>query len=106
MEPFSLEGAADNLAEVMERSVRYDGARLQLCHVEQVGNEAIEPFGFVDNCCQQIGLLSFAEFAGKDRDVSRNPVRSLSMCSVNNRKCRSARLMVKKKLAPASKLRR
>ena len=36
--------AADDLAKVMRREVRRDRARFQLGHVEQVGDEPIEPF--------------------------------------------------------------
>ena len=43
------QGTADDLAEIVQSGVRHDGARLQLGHVEQVRNEAIEPLGFVDD---------------------------------------------------------
>src|ERR1019366_6515212 len=57
--------AADNLTKIMSRHIRHDGARFELRHVEQVRNKAIEPLGFVDNGCQQIGLLRFGELARK-----------------------------------------
>ena len=50
--------AADDLAEIVQRGVRHDRAGLELGHVEQVGDEAVEPLGFVDDGRQQLGLLA------------------------------------------------
>ncbi len=35
--------AADDLAEIVRRRVRHDGAGFELGHVEQIGDEAVEP---------------------------------------------------------------
>jgi hypothetical protein len=53
--------AADDLAEVVAGGVGYDGARLELRHVEQVGNETVQPLRLVDDGGEQIGLLGIAE---------------------------------------------
>ena len=50
------QGAADNLAEVMQSGVRHDSARFQLGHVEQIGDEAVEPLRFVDDRGEKIGF--------------------------------------------------
>ncbi len=55
--------AADDLAEIVQSGVRHDGAGFELGHVEQVGDEAVEPLGLVDDGRQQIGLLAVAERA-------------------------------------------
>ena len=41
--------AADDLAEVVQRGVGHDRAGFELGHVEQVGDEAVEPLGLVDD---------------------------------------------------------
>ena len=53
--------AADDLAEIVQGDVRRHGAGFELGHVEQVGDEAVEPLRFVDDGRQQIGLLGIAE---------------------------------------------
>ena len=50
------QGTADDLAEIMQRGVRHDGAGFQLGHVEQVCDEAVEPLGLVDDRGEEIGL--------------------------------------------------
>src|SRR5258705_12635557 len=57
--------AADDLADIVARGIRHDGAGFQLGHVEQVGDEAVEPLGLVDHGGEQIPLLQFAQAAGK-----------------------------------------
>src|SRR5674476_591744 len=69
----AAQDAAHDLADVMQRSVRHDGTRLQLCHIEQIGNEPVEPLRLVDNGCQQIGLLGFGELACKVPKRARRP---------------------------------
>ena len=58
--------AADDLAEIVRRGIRHDGAGFQLGHVEQIGDEAVEPLGLVDDGCQQIALFGIAESACRD----------------------------------------
>ena len=72
--------AADDLAEIVKRHIRSDGSRLQLGHVEQVGDEAVEPLGFVDDRPQQVGLLGGAELF---RQIAQR-----SRCSKHSRKRR------------------
>ena len=52
--------AADDLAEIVRSRIRHDGAGFELGHVEQVGDEAIEPLGFVDDGREQVGLFGIA----------------------------------------------
>ena len=40
-----------------------DRAGLQFGHVQQIGDEAIEPFGFVDNRTEQIGFFAIIQLA-------------------------------------------
>ena len=51
--------------QVMTGDVRNDGAGFQFGHVEKVGNEAIQPLGFVNDRCQQVGLLFVVQLAGQ-----------------------------------------
>ena len=53
--------AADDLAEVVQRDIGRDRAGFELGHVEQVGDEAVEPLGFVDDRRQKVRLLGVAE---------------------------------------------
>jgi hypothetical protein len=57
----TAQGAADDLAEIVQSDVWGDGAGFELGHVEQVGNKAVKPLGFVDDRRQQIRLLGIAE---------------------------------------------
>ena len=41
--PGAAQGAADDLADIMPRRVRHDRAGFELGHVEQIGDEAVEP---------------------------------------------------------------
>ena len=50
--------AADDLAEIVERGVGHDRAGFELRHVEQVGDEPVEPFRLLDDRREQIGLLA------------------------------------------------
>ena len=63
--------AADDFAEIVRRGIRHDGAGFQLGHVEQIGDEAVEPLGFVDHGRQQIALLGVAQAAGEIAHASR-----------------------------------
>ena len=67
----ALQRAADDLAEVVQRGVRHDGAGLELGHVEQVGDEAVEPLGFVDDGREQVGLRGVVERRRRGRAASR-----------------------------------
>ena len=53
--------AADDLADIVPRGVRDDGAGFELGHVEQIGDEAVEPLGFVDHGGEQLVLLRVVE---------------------------------------------
>ena len=53
----ALQRAADDLADVVRREVGRDGAGFQLGHVEKVGDEAVEPLGFVDDGRKQFRPL-------------------------------------------------
>ena len=63
--------AADDLAEIVQGGVRHDRAGLQLGHVEQVGDEAVEPLGLVDDRREQLGLFGVAQLARQDRAAFR-----------------------------------
>ena len=52
---------ADDLADIVRARVRHDRAGFELGHVEQIGDEAIEPLGFVDHGREQIALLASSE---------------------------------------------
>ena len=57
--------AADDLADIVARSVWHDGAGFELGHIQQVGNEAVEPLGLVDHGGQQVTLLRLRKTAGE-----------------------------------------
>ena len=61
----ALQGTAHDLAYVVQREVRHDGAGLQLGHIEKVGDEAIEPLTFVDNCRKQFRPLGLGKIGRK-----------------------------------------
>ena len=63
--------AADDLADIVQRRVRHDRAGFQLGHVEQIGDEAVEPLGLVDHGRQQIALLLYRTVHWRDRAWSR-----------------------------------
>ena len=50
------ERRADDLADIVRRGVRLDRAGFELGHVEQIGDEAVEPLGFLDDRRKQVGL--------------------------------------------------
>ena len=50
--------AADDFAEIVQRDVRRDGAGFELGHVQQIGDEAVEPLRFVDDGAEQLGFLA------------------------------------------------
>ena len=45
----------------MPHGIRHDGAGFQLGHVEQVGDEPVQPLGFVDHGGEQLVLLRLVE---------------------------------------------
>ncbi len=53
--------AADDLADIVPRRVGHDRAGFQLGHVEQIGDESIQPLGLVDHGGEQIVLLGIAQ---------------------------------------------
>ena len=57
----------------MQRNIGRDGAGLQLRHVEQVGDETVESFGFVDDRAEKIGLLGGIEFLVEVAQRPRRP---------------------------------
>ena len=63
--------AADDLAEIVQRDVRRDRPGFELGHVEQIGDEPVEPFGFVDDGRQQIGFLARPTACRRDRAACR-----------------------------------
>ncbi len=62
-------------------AVRHDRAGLEPGHVEQVGDEAVEPLRLVDDRREQVGLLRLGERVGRDRAASR-PRRSTAASGV------------------------
>ena len=52
---------ADDLAEIARRGVEGERARFEPGHVEQIGDEAVEPLGLVDDGAEQFGLLGVGE---------------------------------------------
>ena len=57
--------AADDLAESCKRDVRRDRAGFELGHVEQIGDEAVEPLRLVDDRRQEVRLLAIAELVAR-----------------------------------------
>ena len=62
--------AADDLAEIVQRGVRHDRAGFELGHVEQIGDEAVEPLGFVDDGAEQVALLGVGQRRWRGRAAS------------------------------------
>ena len=56
---------ADDLAEIVRREIRRDRAGFELGHVEQIGDEAVEPLGFVDDRRQQVRLLAVGQLVAE-----------------------------------------
>ena len=48
----------------MQRGIRRDRAGFEPRHVEQVGDEAVEPLGLVDDRREQLGLRRLVEQLG------------------------------------------
>jgi hypothetical protein len=65
--------AADDLARSMQRCIRHHGTGLQLGHIQQIGDETVQPLGFVDHRAEQIGLLGLAELRDRSRSVVAAP---------------------------------
>ena len=59
--------AADDLADILPRRIRHDRAGFQLGHVEQIGDEAVEPLGLVDHGGEQIALFGVGQGRWRDR---------------------------------------
>ena len=57
--------AADDLVEIVERGVEHEGAGFEPRHVEQIGDEAVEPLGFLDHGADELDLLLVGQRAGK-----------------------------------------
>ncbi len=55
------ERAADHFAKIVRRRVWHNRAGFELGHVEKVGDEPVETFGFVDDRRQQIALLRIGQ---------------------------------------------
>ena len=57
--------AADDFAEIVQRHIRRNRAGFELGHVEQIGDEAVEPLGFVDDGAEQLGFLACTELVAE-----------------------------------------
>ena len=55
------ERAADDIAEIDQVGARHDGPGFQTCHVQEVGDEVIEPLGLFLNCADQFILRGLIE---------------------------------------------
>ena len=71
----ALQGASDDLGEIVRGPVRGDGAGLEPGHVEQVGDEAVQPFRLSEDGGEEVcaGLLvqvvgKIAQRAGRPDD--------------------------------------
>ena len=60
-----LQGRADDLADVVAVEVRRDSAGFQPRHVEQVGDEAVQPLRLLDDGGQQVGLGGIVQGIGE-----------------------------------------
>ena len=56
---------ANDVIELMHTEIRFDRAGFKPCHVEQVGDEAVEPLGFVEDRRQQILLCRLFQSVGE-----------------------------------------
>ena len=61
----ALQGAADDLAEIVRGPVRGDGAGLEPGHVEQIGDEAIQPFRFGEDGGEEVCAGFLAQVVGE-----------------------------------------
>ena len=61
----ALKRAPDDFAHIMQSGVRYDRARFEPRHIEQIGDEPIEPVRLVDDGGEQVGLLRIRERIGE-----------------------------------------
>ena len=52
------QGAADDLGEIDQLELRLDRAGFQPRHVEQVGDEAVQPLGFLLDRAEQLAPAS------------------------------------------------
>ena len=57
--------AADDLAEIVRGGVECERAGLEPRHVEEVGDEAVEPLGLLDHGADQLSLLVFGQRSGE-----------------------------------------
>ena len=68
----ALQGAADDLGEIVRGPVRGDGAGLEPGHVEQIGDEAIQPLGFGEDGGEEVGAGFLVQVVG---EVAQRPGR-------------------------------
>ena len=61
----ALQGRADDLRKVVRRELRRHRAGFELGHVEQIGDETIEPLGLIDDRRQKLGLFAVAQPVGE-----------------------------------------
>ena len=50
----ALQGRTDDLADIVRRRIGLDRAGLKSGHVEQIGDEAIEPLQLLNDGCNQL----------------------------------------------------
>ena len=63
--PARRKRAADDLVEIVERGVQHERAGLEPRHVEQVGDETVEPLGFLDHGADELDLLLVGQRTGE-----------------------------------------
>jgi len=54
---------ADDFADIVRRRVEFDRAGFEPCHIEQVGNEAVEALRLLDDRRKQIDFAFVIQFA-------------------------------------------
>ena len=59
------QGRADDFRQIVRRELGRHGAGFELGHVEQIGDEPIEPLGFVDDRRQKLDFFAVGQFVGK-----------------------------------------
>ena len=57
----ATQGGADDVADIVKRVVRLHRAGLDPGHVEQIGDEAVQPLGFVDHRREQLAAVLFRQ---------------------------------------------
>ena len=61
----ALEGAADDLSDIVEPGIGNYRARLELRHVEEIRDEPVEAFRLLDDRRHQVGLLAVGQLVGE-----------------------------------------